>query len=557
MRSRSISVSRCGARHGVAWRGKAWRGLAGLGKGGCGTSGAITFKPDVLTLAWRGTARQGPARPGRAWQGKARTRSTSVHTMRSRSIRVVQRKELTMKYDEFLAKKHFSAPSVGITEHSQVSDKLFHFQRQIVEWALRKGRASLFADTGLGKGWMTLEWLRIVQAETGKPVILLAPLAVSRQFEREAKKLGTSVHIVNDGSEVVNGINVTNYQKLHKFDDVDFMAVALDESSILKNMDGSTRKHLTERFRETPYRLCATATPSPNDHTELGGHADFLGIMSQSEMLATFFVHDGSSTQDWRLKGHARKDFWDWVASWAVTLKRPSDLGFSDDGYILPPLNVIEHVIPASFDSIKGTGMLFASEAKTLNEQRGARRASMSDRVSRVVDIANATNGPVVVWCDLNAEGDALESAIKDAIQISGSDDDESKERKLIDFSEGRSRVLVTKPSVAGFGLNWQHCSTVVFCGVTHSFEQYYQSVRRCYRFGQANQVNVHVVTSELEGRVVENLKRKQQDADNMAIEMVRAMAEQSKKEIRSTSRIVDVYNASRNMTIPSWLEAS
>jgi superfamily II DNA or RNA helicase len=393
-----------------------------------------------------------------------------------------------------------------------------------------------------------------VAKATDAPVLLLAPLAVSHQFAREAAKFGVPARVVKDRADVGPGINVTNYHKLHHFDPAAFGAVALDESSILKNYTAATRTELIDAFRDTPYRLALTATPSPNDHTELGNHAEFLGVMSRTEMLAMFFVHDGETSQEWRLKGHAETAFWRWVASWAVAVRRPSDLGYDDGAYDLPPLRMHQHETRVDQSTVFATGALFAADAVSLSEQRAVRKATIDARVGRCADIVARAEGPCVVWCDLNAEGDALEASIPDAVQVSGADSDEEKERKLAAFSDGSARVIVTKPSVAGFGLNWQHAHTVVYCGVTHSFEAFYQSVRRCYRFGQTMPVDVHVVTAETEGRILESLNRKQADAAHMGDAMVRAMAEITKSEIKATGRTFTAYQPTAAIRFPQWV---
>lgn len=457
-------------------------------------------------------------------------------------------------YGAFIRSKSLDLRPCGIDAPPELSARLFPFQRDIVRLALCRGRSAVFADTGLGKGWIALEWCRVVAEHTGKPVLLLAPLAVSHQFAREAAKFGVEARVVSSAADVGPGINITNYHKLDKFDCAVFGGVALDESSILKSFDGRTRTQLIEAFRETPFRLALTATPSPNDHTELGNHAEFLGVMSRPEMLSMFFVHDGETTQEWRLKGHAERAFWEWVASWAVSIRKPSDLGYEDAGYDLPPLRVHNVTIETDQKQAFAAGVLFASEAVTLADQRHARRASMGNRVVRCAEIANATEAAAVVWCDLNAEGDALEYAIPGCVQVAGADADDDKERKLDEFATGAARVIVTKPSVAGFGMNWQHASTVVFCGVSNSWEQFYQAIRRCYRFGQTRPVDVYVVASDAEGRVVETLARKQGAADEMARAMVAAMATVTMREIGKTGRTVDAYRPSRAMQVPAWV---
>lgn len=465
-------------------------------------------------------------------------------------------------YGSFLARKAVTAPATGIPDPSalttslSVSDRLFSFQRDLVNWALRRGRAAIFADTGLGKGWMALEWARIVSGYTGQPSLIIAPLAVSKQFERESALLGSQVTVCSDGSDARDGVNVTNYQKLHKFDVERFGGVVLDESSILKSLDGKTRALLTDAFRDTRFKLCATATPSPNDHTELGGHTDFLGIMTQSEMLSTFFVHDGGSTQDWRIKGHAREDFWRWVCSWGAIVKMPSDIGGSDGGYILPPLNYHEHIVPATQDDARASGMLFAAQATTMAEERAARRGTLGSRVSLAAQIANGADGQCVVWCDLNDESAALAEAIDGAIEVCGSQDDSDKEARIERFLAGQHRVLVSKPSICGFGLNLQRVHTIVFCGVTHSFEAFYQAVRRCWRFGQQSPVDVHIVSSELEGRVVANLKAKQRKADELSEETRHHVAHHIREAVGATARQTLSYEPNVAAKWPQWLKS-
>jgi superfamily II DNA or RNA helicase len=429
-------------------------------------------------------------------------------------------------YAEFLASKTRRARSHGkIVPRDSISPMLFEFQKDTVLNALERGQCACFFDTGLGKGFIALEWLRHVHRLENKPVLLLAPLAVSHQFVKESKKLSVQVNIAADDSQVVNGINITNYQKLHKFDPTQFAGVALDESSILKSMDSKTRCAIIESFSRTPWRLALTATPAPNDYVELGNHAQFLGVMTQTEMLSMYFINDMTHTGDWRLKGHAQKDFWRWVSSWAITARLPSDIGdYKDDGYILPPLHYHHHVIPASQEEIHASGVLIPEFAKTLADQRDVRRSTIDARVAKCAEIAATIEGQVLVWCGLNTEGDAFEKAIPDAVQVSGADDDEHKENAIMGFLDGSIRVIISKSSIMGFGLNLQCCHDVIFCGISHSFEAYYQSVRRCWRFGQQHPVNVHIVTSEFEGEIILNLKRKQQDAEAMAAAMVDAV---------------------------------
>jgi superfamily II DNA or RNA helicase len=458
-------------------------------------------------------------------------------------------------YESFLAAKDVAVAPAGFERVPELGAHLFPFQRDLVGWALRRGRAALFCDTGLGKTVQQLEWARHVVAHTGGRVLILAPLAVAAQTKREGAKFGVEVRQCREPWEVGDGINVTNYDRLARFDPRDFDGIVLDESSVLKDFTSSTRTAIIEAFRSTPYRLACSATPAPNDFTELGNHAEFLGVMSRTEMLATWFIHDGGSTQDWRLKGHAERDFWRWVCSWAALVRRPSDLGYEDGAFALPPLQVLDVVVDSDIMTARRQGQLFVEPAKTLSEQRDARRASLADRVAACAEIVNASTGPFLVWCELNNEGDALTEAIHGAVQIAGSDDPEVKERRMVDFSEGRTRVLVTKPSIAGYGMNWQHCAQMAFVGISHSYEQFYQAVRRCWRFGQNSPVTVHVITSEAEGAVGANLRRKEQDAARMAAEMSRFTVEITRQNVNSSHRETEVYRPTLPMRVPSWLK--
>lgn len=423
-----------------------------------------------------------------------------------------------MDYQSFINSKRVKAKSNGIDAHN-LNENLFPFQRDIVKWALRKGRSAIFADCGLGKTLMQLEWANQVHMATGKDVLILAPLAVSNQTVNEGRKFGINVTKCREQSDVKDGINITNYEILHKFDASHFIGIVLDESSILKSFTGKIRNQIISEFEQTPFKLACTATPSPNDHMELGNHSEFLGAMDRTEMLAMFFVHDGGDTAKWRLKGHAKDAFWDFVASWAVMVRSPKDLGYSDDdSFQLPELketiNTVENTIDAE-------GRLFAIEALTLSEQQKARKESIEQRVKMAADMINGNDRPWIVWCDYNNESEALTKAIHDAVEVKGSDTSEHKEDALIGFSEGRYRVIVTKPSIAGFGMNWQHCSDMCFVGLSHSYEQYYQAIRRSYRFGQKNPVNVQIVISDIEQAVVRNVMRKKEDSADMIEEMV------------------------------------
>ena len=456
-----------------------------------------------------------------------------------------------MEYEEFVAEKLRAHQSHGV-DASTDGYPLFEHQHAMTRWAARKGRAAIFADTGLGKTRMQLAWADIMHKHTGADVLILAPLAVAEQTRAEGQSMGLSVTHARESVDIQPGINITNYDRLHKFYAGRFNAVVLDESSIIKHHDAKTLRVLMESFAHADYRLCATATPAPNDWTELGTHAEFLGVCTRSEMLSEYFTHDGGETQVWRLKGHARGVFWRWVASWGAMLQSPADLGFDASAYALPPLNV-EQITVAS-DAEAPDGHLFAVEARTLSERRQARRDSMRYRVSACAEKVNASDEPWVVWCELNAEGDALIKAIPDAVEIRGADTAEHKERALADFASGKIRVLVTKPKIAGFGLNWQHCSKVAFIGVTDSFEAYYQAIRRCWRFGQKRPVSAYLFVSDMEGAVLENLRRKEKDARDMFIALSAETAEAVRDEVVGQKRHTNIYGANEKIAVPLFM---
>lgn len=425
-------------------------------------------------------------------------------------------------YEEFLCSKRITAPPSGIDVHNtDISPLLFPFQRDIVEWALRRGRSAIFADCGLGKTPMQLQWAEHV-ASIGKPVLILAPLAVTRQTQREGEKFGVPVTVCRSQSDVTEGVNITNYEMLSHFEASAFGGLVLDESSILKSYDGPTRREITDFGRAIPYRLACTATPAPNDIAEIINHAEFLSIMGGKEIMALFFTQDGNTTHRWRLKGHAKEDFWRWMASWSVALRRPSDLGYSDEGFVLPELRTHQVSVDAPEES---SFSLVTVEALTMDERRAARRDSLPARVQMAADVINASDDTWLVWCNLNAEGDALENAIDGAVQITGADPPEVKEKALLGFLDGTTRVLVTKPTIAGHGLNLQHCNKMAFVGLSDSWEQYYQAVRRCWRFGQTKPVDCFVITAETEGAVVKNIERKERQAAEMMENLVSHMA--------------------------------
>ena len=455
-------------------------------------------------------------------------------------------------YRDLIARKLAVTAPTGLAALPALPDGLFPHQRALTQWALRRGRAAIFADTGLGKTRMQLAWANAVNEVEHHDILILAPLAVAAQTVEEGRALGVNVTHCRDDADVRPGINITNYERLHRFDSERFGAVVLDESSCIKHHDSKTLRRLMDAFCHASFKLCATATPAPNDWTELGTHAEFLGVCTRTEMLSEFFVHDGGETQVWRLKGHARNQFWRWVASWGAMVRSPADLGYDASGYQLPPLHVHEHIVESTQNAI---GMLFPLEAQTLSERRDARRSSLDARVAACAATVAATpNESWVVWCDLNAEGDALTKAITGAVQVAGADDIDVKEDRLLGFARGDFNVLVTKSSIAGWGSNWQHCAHMAFVGVTDSFEAYYQAVRRAWRFGQKRPVNVHVFASEAEGAVVANLRRKERDALAMAESLTAETRDAVRDQVIGTTRYTNNYDARRRIATPSWL---
>jgi superfamily II DNA or RNA helicase len=452
-----------------------------------------------------------------------------------------------MDYNTFLEQKRFILSSSGFEiDRNQLNPKLYDFQRDIVRWALAKGKAAIFADCGLGKTPMQLEWAYQVFKNTFGNVLLLAPLAVSEQTKREGEKFGIPVNICRSQEEVKPGINITNYEMLHNFVASSFVGVILDESSILKHYDSKMRTLIIDNFSQTPYRLACTATPAPNDYMELGNHSEFLGVMTRPEMLSMYFVHDGGDTSKWRLKRHAEDVFWQWMASWSVFINNPSNLGYPGESFNLPALNIIEHVVDGDEPVL---------ESLSLMERRRARSESLNARVAKAAEIANNIDGQVLVWCDLNSESTLLTKLIAGSVEVKGSDKPTHKANAMLGFSKGEVRVLTTKPSIAGWGMNWQNCNNMIFVGLSDSYEQYYQAVRRCWRFGQTKPVNVHIVISAKEGCVKENIERKTRDAEKMQTAMIEYTKEITKKELQSTKRIDSPYKPSEIMMLPNWEE--
>lgn len=474
-----------------------------------------------------------------------------------------------MNYESFLDGKMQVGADHGF-DPNFMPDMLFPFQRSLAEWATRKGRAAIFADCGLGKTLMQLTWAENVVRETGGRVLILTPLAVAFQTVKEGAKIGIEVSHRREGLQSGDGIVVTNYERLHYFRPEDFKGVVCDESSILKHYTGATQKTVTRFLAKMPYRLLCTATAAPNDYVELGTSSEALGELTNSEMLTRFFRYrdDKGQAQDakaqefaekaekyymklsfrvsqtigqWRLKHHAVKSFWRWVCSWARACRMPSDLGFDDAGFLLPELTERRHII---IPDTPPDGYLFSLPAFGLGEEREERKRTLKQRCEFVADIARHDR-PVVVWCHANQEGDLLEELIKDSKQIAGKTSDDDKEAIYRDFADGNLRALVIKPKIGAWGLNWQHCSDVITFA-SHSYEQYYQSVRRCWRFGQKNAVTVDIVATEGERRVMDNMRRKAEQAQRMFEILV--------KEMNNSETIKTANEYTKKEEVPSWL---
>ena len=451
------------------------------------------------------------------------------------------------KYNDFINSKSKTFENMGIdVDRNTLNSNMFEFQKDIVRWALKKGRAAIFAECGLGKTLMQLSWADEIHKHTGGKILILAPLAVAPQTKEEGEKFGISVNICESQDDVIDGINITNYEKIDKFIGNSFQAVVLDESSILKSFTSSTRNKLIDNFSKVPFRLACTATPAPNDHMELGNHSEFLGVMTRAEMLSMYFVHDGGNTAKWRLKGHAEDVFWNWMASWAVFIDNPKNLDYEADGYDLPKLNINEIIVD---------GDEVTSETLTLTQRRQARNDSLELRCQAAADIVNASSEQWLVWCDLNDESTMLKNLIDNAVEIKGSDKASHKTGSMLNFSDNLIKCLVTKPSIAGFGMNWQQCHNMIFVGLSDSYEKYYQTVRRCYRFGQKNEVNIYIIISAKEGAVKANIERKQEDAKKMQDAMIKLTKEVTKKELQVTTRIMTEYAPKVKMMLPDWEE--
>lgn len=456
-----------------------------------------------------------------------------------------------MSYQEFIELKKTSLIESGFEPvEGFYPQTIKDHQKVSVSWACRRGRAALFFDTGLGKTLSQLAWADQVVHHTGGKVLVLAPLAVSHQTVREGAKFGIQVKWAASANDVSDpGIYVTNYEKLEHFDASAFVGVVLDESSILKGMMGKMRRMITDSFIATPYKLSCTATPSPNDFMELGTQSEFLGIMSQTEMLAMFFIHDGADTAKWRLKGHGKTKFWEWLSTWAIFLRSPLDLGFSGDEYILPPIKYHSYVIETEPD-----GALFVEPAQSLIDRNRARKNSVIQRCQIAAEIVNGLNEPAIVWCNLNEESALLTELIDGAVEVKGSDSDNHKSDSMIRFANNEIKCLVSKPKIAGFGMNFQNSRHCIFVGLSDSWEAYYQAVRRQWRFGQTKTVHAHIISADTEGAVIENIRRKNKQHEEMSNAMLEHMRELTQKTVLGAKVDKTEYNPSKKMEMPSWV---
>jgi hypothetical protein len=463
----------------------------------------------------------------------------------------------TTSYEEFLASKTAYRADHGFRP-GPLPGFLFPFQATIVEWACLQGRCAIWADTGLGKTGMQLAWAEQVYRKTNKDILILCPLAVARQTSREAEKFGleSPVTVCRTGADAKPGINVTNYQMLKHFDVSRFGGVVVDESDILANFSGKVKKLILESFRETPFKLDCSATPAPNDHMEIGNHADFLGAMAGHEMLSRWFINDGREAGKYVLKAHGVDDFWRWVSSWAVAVGKPSDLGCEDGAYDLPPLRMHQHVVEV--DNIDGRqdGFLFRMPSMSATGMHKEMRRTAADRAAAVADLVRSFDPEEVslIWCHTDYESDALRGLLPDAVEVKGTQSIEEKESRLDAFSLGQVKTLISKPSICGHGMNWQHCRKPIFMGLDYSFKGFYQAIRRNWRFGQSMPVDAHIFMAETEGRLLDTIQRKQSDYEAMKRSMIAAMKKHGLGS-QSERYALEGYNPTVTMKLPDWLQ--
>jgi hypothetical protein len=464
-----------------------------------------------------------------------------------------------MNYEDFLQSKLISsAPSGFMVDRSELPPNLYEYQSDLTQWALRRGKAALFTMTGTGKTPMQSAWCDAVSQYDGHgAVLLLAPLAVSKQTVKQmGEKFNIDIRPCRHSGDIGPGINITNYEMLHHFSPDGLVGLALDESSILKSFNGKTRTMITDFTQTIPFRLACTATPAPNDYMELGTHAEFLGVMSYTEMLATFFVHDGGDTSKWRLKGHAEDKFYEWLASWGVFLTKPSDLGYSDEGFDLPELRTVQHVVePDHYGDCYGDFLPgFTPTALTLQERQMVRRTSVGNRCIEAARLVAESDKPFMVWCDLNTESETLKRMIPGSVEVKGSDKPEHKEWAMMEFAEGNIECLISKPSICGFGMNWQVCHETAFVGLSDSFEAIFQATKRFHRHGQLHPVTRHFIISSAEGPVLKNVERKETDFLKMISNMVKHTRKITIENVKSLHREQDAYNANQPIVVPGWL---
>ena len=455
-------------------------------------------------------------------------------------------------YSSFLKEKEEKIEDSGfVVEDSELNSNLFDWQREIVKWCLKKGKSALFEDTGLGKTIQQLAWAEAIVNHTKGKVLILAPLAVSKQTAKEGEKFGIKVNIIEKEEDIKEGINITNYEKLHKFDTNQFIGICLDESSILKSYSGKTTMELIDLFRNTPYKLSCSATPSPNDYTELGNQAEFLNVMTMNEMLAMYFINDASHGNGWRLKGHSEFEFYKWITEWAILINNPSNLGYDGSAYNLPKLNINKIVLESKTWE---TDTLFPVAAETLGERREARKSSIPEKMNKIKELVKNMDN-CLIWCDFNYESEEIKKAVPEGYEIKGSDTPEYKEIGMVGFSEGKIKILISKPSICGFGMNWQNCNNMIFCGLSDSYEQFYQAIRRCWRFGQKKEVNVYIIISDKEMNMIENIQKKEKQHQKMSKNMIDIMSAMTVAELNSKAVKDNRYLPTVDMKLPNFLQ--
>ena len=459
-----------------------------------------------------------------------------------------------MNYSEFLnsKKKYKVAKGIDI-DTKDINDKLFEWQKECVKWSLKKGKSALFEACGLGKTMQQLEWAYQIYINTNQNVLIVAPLGVAIQTAKEeAPKLGYEVTIIRNNEDIRNGINIINYEMLENIDTTQFIGVVLDESSILKNFTGKLRTKITEYFKNTTYKLCCTATPAPNDFMELLNHADFLDVMSSAQALSIYFIND-MKTGQWRLKGHATVDFWRWVSSWALNIETPSDIGFDDTGYILPKLNEYEEIVDIDLIDNNFEHGLFRDIQMSATSFYKEKKNTIKDRVKRVKETINLhPNEQYLIWVDMNEEADELKKILPTAIEVRGTDKNEFKEEASQKFKSGEIQILISKPKIFGYGMNFQNCHNVIFCGLTYSYENYYQALRRLYRFGQTKEVNSYIVLGSTEKVILETIRRKEEQQRQMKNSMDLSVKDIQLLEITGASKHEE--SMINMIELPNWL---